>query len=148
MSEDEERAAVVAEARSWVGTPYGEGAKVKGAGIDCGQFLIQVYARAGLIEDFDTGYYSPQHHLHSTEERYLSFVMERAREIPGPPGPGDMVMFKFGKVFSHGAIVIAWPKIVHALRLDGTTLDNVERCVFGRRGLANLPRKYFTLWGS
>lgn len=146
MTEKEGRAAVVAEARSWVGTPYADNCGLKGAGTDCGQILIKVFAAAGLIEDFSTGYYAPQHHMHSTEERYLSFIMARAREIEGSPKPGDIVMFKLGKVFSHGGIIIGWPMIVHALRPGGTMIDNVDRCTLGPRALANLPRKYFSLW--
>lgn len=36
LSFDLQRAAVVAEARSWIGTPYHNCADVKGAGVDCG----------------------------------------------------------------------------------------------------------------
>ena len=96
MTETEARAAVVAEARSWVGTPYHDNAELKGVGVDCGHLLIAVYSRAGVIAPFDPGYYAPQHHLHSTDEVYLNYVLERAREFPGPPGLGDVVMVKFG----------------------------------------------------
>ena len=147
MNESEARAAVVAEARSWVGTPYADGARVKGHGVDCGQLLIGVYSAVGLIPELDVGYYAPQHHMHSTVEVYLGHVMNFSREIEGPPAPGDVVMFKFGRVFSHGGIVVLWPKIVHSLRLDGTTYENVERCIIGPRAMARLPRKFFSLWG-
>ena len=146
MSEEEGRRAVVAEARSWVGTPYTDGAGIKGVGTDCGIILIKVFSSVGLIPPFDPGYYSPQHHLHSSEERYLSLILRHAHEIEGPPKDGDIVMFKFGRVFSHGGIVVGWPKIVHSLRPGGTIIDNVERCIIGPRALAHLPRKYFSLW--
>ena len=144
--EREAREAVVKEALSWVGTPYHDGARVKGAGVDCGQILIMTYANVGLIKDFDTGYYAPQHHMHSTDEVYLRFVEGYAHEISGPPERGDIVMFKFGKVFSHGGIVIGWPRIVHTLRPGGTMIDNVELCNLGPRAMGNLPRKFFSLW--
>ena len=148
MTEDEmrERSAVVNEARSWVGTPYHDGGRLKGVGVDCGQILILTYANVGLIKDFDTGYYAPQHHLHSNDEVYLDFVKRYAHEVIGPPKPGDIVMFKFGKVFSHGGVVLDWPRIVHTLRPGGTVIDNVELCALGPRALARLPRKYFSLW--
>jgi len=145
MTEDEARKAVVAEALSWVNTPYLEGARVKGAGVDCGQLLIQVYANVGLIEPFDTGYYSPQHHMHSNEERYLNYVLERSTEVPEPE-LGGIVMFRFGRVYSHGGVVIGWPRIVHALRFAGTAIVNVDQCRLGPRALDKLPRKFFTLW--
>lgn len=146
MTEDETRAAIVAEAKSWIGTPYVDGAKVKKAGCDCGQLLIGVYAGAGAIEDFDTGYYSPQHHIHSKEERYMGFVLRYAKEIPGSPLPGDIVMFKIGKVYAHGGIVIGWPRIIHVFRLAKVMIEDVSLCTIGGRGLANLPRKFFSLW--
>ena len=146
MSEADLRAAIVAEARTWVGTPYGDNQRVKGAGVDCGYLLLAVYAAVGAVPDFRPDYYAPQHHLHSSDEVYLRYVLDRATESPGPPGPGDVVMFRFGRVFSHAGIVVGWPMIVHAMRLDGVTLDNVERCILGPRALDNLPRRYFTLW--
>ena len=125
-----------------------DGAAIKGAGCDCGTYLIKTFANAGLIEDFSPGYYAPQHHLHSNEETYLNFILARATEFDGPPGLGDIVMFKIGRVFAHGAIVIGWPKIIHAVRDEngGVIMDNVDRCIIGHRALAKLPRKYFTLW--
>lgn len=146
MTEAEGRAAVVAEARSWVGTPYHDAGRVKGAGVDCGQILILTYAACGLIDDFEPGYYAPQHHMHSNDEIYLGHVLRYAHEIPGPPGDGDIVMFRFGRVYSHGGIVIGWPRIVHTLRPGGTVIDDVERCALGPRALATLPRKFFSLW--
>lgn len=141
------RAAIVAEAKSWLRTPYRDGQMVKGAGTDCGRGLIGIYAGAGAIEAFDTGYYNMQHHLHSNEEQYLNFVLRFAKEIEGPPLPGDIVMFKLGRCFSHGGVVIDWPKIIHTIRPAGTIYENVERCVIGGRALAKLPRKYLSLWG-
>lgn len=148
LTEAEQRAAVVGEARSWLRTPYRDGACVKGAGVDCGTYLIKAYANAGMIDDFSPGYYAPQHHLHSNEERYLGLVLDRATEFEGPPGLGDIVMFKIGRVFAHGAIVIGWPRVIHAVRdaNGGVIIDNVERCIIGSRALNNLPRKFFTLW--
>ena len=146
MTEDEMRCAVVAEAKSWLKTPYVDGQRCKGAGVDCGLLLIAVYANVGAIPDFDVGYYNPQHHMHSNDEVYLGYILERAHEIEGPPKPGDIVMFKFGRVFSHGAIVIGWPRVIHSLQPSGVTIENVERCTLGPRAMAKLQRKYFSLW--
>ena len=44
----------------------------------------------------------------------LRALLAYAREIPVPPAPGDIALFKFGRVFSHGAIVIEWPRLIHA----------------------------------
>lgn len=119
MDEQErrEREAVVAEAKSWLRTPYHPMAKVKGQGVDCGQFLIAVFENVGLIPPTDTGFYVPDWHFHRDDERYLGFVEKFAAAFPGPPLPGDIVLYKFGRVVSHGAIVIEWPQIIHAIRM-------------------------------
>lgn len=110
----EARAAVVAEARSWLGTPFHHQGRVKGAGVDCAMLLAEVYHRCGLVPYVDPGYYPPDWHLHRDAERYLEKLMPHARELAGPPEPGDVAVFQFGRTFSHGAIVVAWPVLIHA----------------------------------
>ncbi len=39
MTEAEQRAAIVKEALTWLGTPFVYGACVKQVGVDCGRFL-------------------------------------------------------------------------------------------------------------
>lgn len=118
MSEAAARARIEAVARSWLETPYHPHAHVKGHGVDCAHLLIAVYAEAGLIDDFDPGYYAPQFMLHKTEERFLGWVLKFAREIPERQArPGDIVLYKLGHVYAHGAIVVSpgWPSaIIHA----------------------------------
>ena len=109
------RAAVVAEAESWLRTPYHHHARVKGAGVDCAQILIGVYGAVGLVEPFDTGEYPMDWMFHRDEERYLAWVERYAREVAHPL-PGDIAVWRFGRTFSHGAIVTEWPHIIHAYR--------------------------------
>jgi cell wall-associated NlpC family hydrolase len=115
---DAERQAVVAEALSWVGTPFHHFGKVKGAGVDCAQLLAETFVRVGLIRPPIAGYYPADWHLHRDAERYLNQVLIDAVEMPLPaertPEPGDVVLFRFGRCFSHGALVTGWPVIVHA----------------------------------
>ena len=70
------RAAVVAEARSWIGTPYHHAADVKGHGVDCAMLLVRVYCDLGLIEPFDPRPYTRDWFLHRSEERYLGFLFD------------------------------------------------------------------------
>lgn len=115
LTVDEQRVAVVAEALSWVRTPYHHGARVKGAGVDCGQLLIAVYEAMGVVPSVACAEYPPDWHLHRDDERYLALVRSYSRPIPfGPPGLGDIVLYRFGRCISHGAIVVEWPLIVHA----------------------------------
>lgn len=143
-SESSERARVVAEARAWLGTPYHHRACLKGVGVDCAQLPIGVWSAVGLIEAFDTGDYPADWHLHREEERYAGFVLRFADEIAaGEAQPGDLILFKFGRAFSHGAILVAPGVVVHAVRKDGcVTLGDLDRDA----DLIDRPRRYFSFW--
>ncbi len=121
-----ERAAVVAEARAWLRTPYHHMGRVKGAGVDCATLLAEVYARGGAVPPVAIPFYPPDWHLHRDAERYLGFVVEHAAELSAissqlsaeetklkadsrkliAPLPADIALWRFGRCFSHGAIVI------------------------------------------
>jgi cell wall-associated NlpC family hydrolase len=155
MSEAQ-RAAVVTEARSWIGTFYhhmgtlkatrdADGAILDRGGVDCATLLACVYAAAGVIPPVEVPYYPRDWHLHRSAERYLAFVLDRATEIDEARAlPGDVVLYKFGRAFAHGAIIVdpAWPNIVHAKwRSDRVHEDH------GDTGeMVGRPRRFFTLW--
>ena len=142
-SVSEQRWAVIAEARSWLATPYHHAARVKGAGVDCAMLPAAVYRAAGLIPDFPVEHYPPDWHLHRDVERYLDTVTRHAVEVPAPTGAGDFVLFRWGRCFAHGAIIVDWPVIVHAVLHAGVVLDRGDT---GR--LATRPRRFFTLWSA
>lgn len=112
-----QRAAVVAAARAWLCTPYHHAADVRGrqGGVDCAMLLVRVYCDLGLVEPFDPRPYTRDWFLHRSEERYLSFLLARAREV-SVPREGDVVLFRVGRCFAHGGIVsrAAPLTIVHA----------------------------------
>lgn len=153
MNEDEIRESIVKESLSWVGTPYVSNAMVKGkdgGGTDCAMLLIAVYRSLGLIPgDSDPRPYSPQWHVHRNEEKYMGIVLQYATEVEAPPKrmpkAGDMVMFKIGRVFAHGGIIINWPNIVHAIGDGIVMLDDVSKNTIGKRALANVPQRFFCL---
>lgn len=121
------RAAIVAEALTWLQTPWHHEARVKSAGVDCAQFLIGVYAAAGLVPEFDTGHYPPDWHLHRDEKRFLAHLLQYADPVESAL-PGDIAMFSYGRHEAHGSIVVEWPTIVHAWRDEGmVVLSDVER---------------------
>lgn len=121
MPEAEARAAVVQEALAWIGTPYHHRARVKCAGVDCGMILLEVFHRAGIIPHVDPGDYPHDWMLHRDGERFLGWVEQFARRLPDgqDPRPGDLVLYRFGRCISHGAIVVEWPRIVHAYAVPG-----------------------------
>lgn len=135
-------AAVIQEARSWIGTPWHHRANVKGAGVDCARLLIEVYANAGVIEWFDPGDYPPDWHCHRSEELFANIVLRFAMEYDPQEVaqlPGDVVLWRYGRCFSHGGIVTRWPSVVHAFApyrmvdetpVPGSPLDGREMRAF------------------
>lgn len=77
----DERARLVAEAESWIGTPYHTGARVKGAGVDCLTFVAGVFENAGLVPKLAIPHYPPDWHLHRDDERYLEGVLQYCVEV-------------------------------------------------------------------
>lgn len=104
MSQAEERAHVVAAARRWLATPYHHMADLPGVGVDCAMILVRVFCDLGLVEPFDPRPYPKDWMLHRDEERYLGFLLARTRLVDAPR-PGDAVLFRVGRCFSHGGIV-------------------------------------------
>jgi cell wall-associated NlpC family hydrolase len=111
----DQRIAVIAEAKTWLRTPFHFSACVKGAGVACGPLLIAVYRSVGIAIDPNVGHFPPDWHMHTTEERYLDIVKSYAHPVEKPE-PGDIVMFRLFKnrPCCHGGIVIEWPLIIHA----------------------------------
>lgn len=147
-TERQQRAAVVAEARKWVGTPYHNCADVRGAGVDCGMLIVRIFCDTGLCAPFDPRPYPPDWHLHRSEERYLGFVFDRCAEVAAPQ-PGDVIVFKIGRCYAHGGIVtaVAPLKIVHAFYQARCVL---EEEVHRNRQLSDPARapRYFSYWAN
>lgn len=122
MTEQEQRDAVIKEALSWERTPHHNGARIKGEGVDCGQFPIAVYSACGLMPAITVPRYSAQFHLHRDTEWYLNIARQYGVEIETPKR-GDFAIYKIGRIYSHGAIVIEWPRIIHAWVHVGVTQD-------------------------
>ena len=74
-------------------------------------------------------------------------------ELPTRPVlPADIVLWRFGRCFSHGAIVVDWPIVIHAYLGRGCMLEDAGKAEWlsrigeGRDALArHRPVKFFTL---
>jgi cell wall-associated NlpC family hydrolase len=138
-----QRAAVVAEAISWEGTRWEHAQRVKGGGVDCGMLLLEVYERCGLIPHVVPAPYPHDWHMNQTRSRYLEIVEQFC--VPTEQAlPGDVAVFKWGHVPSHGAIVIEWPVVVHAYVGQGVIRDDARRNRVLRKNFVGL----YTLKGA
>lgn len=120
------REAIVAEAKSWIGTRYHDHAGVKGVGVDCAFFPLRVYQAVGLLpKDFEPPYYSPQQWLNSPNQKdkhklkfedkaFLDIVQRFSkREITEAEVlPGDFVIYRVAASWAHGGIIINWPDYI------------------------------------
>lgn len=150
------RTAFVNEALDWIGTPFRDCADIKGRGgcVDCAMLLVRSAVDTGLLPPFDPRPYAPRWHLHKREEKFLNIVTGQlgASEI-NSPRVGDLVIWRFGLTFSHGAILINSQECVHAFyaagcvlvsRLDEPLLTHIAA---GRSTIAR-PVRYFDIWSG
>lgn len=155
MSEALERRAVVDAGRSWTGTRYRNRMAIKGVGVDCAQIVLESFREAGLVIDYEAERYSSDWHLHRDEEKYLSVVSRYMPVVQAGslsikergerflPLPGDVLMWKVGRTFSHSAIVTEWPRVLHASLPDRVVLEvDVHGTV-----LSKLPMVHCSYWG-
>lgn len=114
------RQQVCVEALTWLRTPYHHHGDIKGVGTDCAMLLVRIYTAAGLVPaDLDPRPYSTDWHLHRGEEKYLSWVDRYGTRVEAPQ-PGDVALWRFGRTYSHGAIVLdEHGSIIHAYRDAG-----------------------------
>lgn len=130
-------AAIVAEARAWVGTPYRHQASLKGVGCDC-LGLVRGVWRALYGEEpeeappyaSDWAEASGQEALAKAAARHLAPI-ERANIAPG-----DVLLFRWRAHLpaKHAAIITASDLMVHAH--DGACVAEVTFAPWWRRRLA------------
>jgi cell wall-associated NlpC family hydrolase len=133
MITDEQRRAIIAEAKTWLGTPFRARSMVKGAGCDCATFAVGVYRATGMLpEDFELPkQYSVHFGLHAEKPEeldfYLRFAREAMLEIPaGEAKPGDLLVLNLARTWSHGGILLDWPMVIHAEERNGVRISNME----------------------
>lgn len=107
------RSAIVKEALSWQGTPWHHHQGVKGAGVDCVQFLLKVGQSVGAIpSDIVVENYEPLARG-SFLVRHLNQWLE-----PLSQGaiilPGDVMLFGMAGLDTHVGIVIDDYHFIHA----------------------------------
>lgn len=89
------RLAAVAEARSWIGTPYCHQASVKGAGADCLGLLRGVWRSTIGDEPEQPPPYSSDWSEASGDERLLEAAMRHLLPIPlEQASAGDVLLFR------------------------------------------------------
>jgi NlpC/P60 family putative phage cell wall peptidase len=131
------RAAIVAEARAWIDTPYRHQASLKGVGCDC-LGLVRGVWRAMLG---DEPALVPPYSRDWAEASGAETLARAARThmieiVPAEFAPGDVLLFRYAPRYpaKHAAIVTAPALMVHAH--DGAAVAEVAIAPWWRRRLA------------
>ena len=146
QAEQQQRAAVVAEALTWLATPYHHHGRIKGVGVDCAMLLAEVYQACGLVPPIEPGHYPHDWHLHRSEELFLAWVQRAGAHPVQTPEVGDVGLWQFGRTWSHGSIVLSAgpaPVLVHAYMGLGVVRSAVDEAPLAGRDV-----QWFSPWGA
>ena len=136
------RADLIAEARSWIGTPWRHQAAIKGVGADCVGF-VRGAAEPFVGEIPITADYTTTWQLYRAEPRMYREFAARCQEVSlDRIKPGDILLFGFGKGPAHhcgyaapqaspGEVVTTSPsgiapenlRIIHCYREAGAVVE-------------------------
>jgi cell wall-associated NlpC family hydrolase len=112
---------IIAEARSWLGTKWRHGQRVKHEGTDCVGFIIELGKTFGWIPaDYIPPVYSSQHALHRAES-LLNAELARFADPVAPPvkdmtawRAGDILAFRYERTAGHAGIYIGEGRMIHS----------------------------------
>jgi NlpC/P60 family putative phage cell wall peptidase len=131
------RSAIVAEARSWIGTPYRHQASLKGVGCDCLGLVRGVWRVVVGAEPEPVPPYAPDW-AEATQREALAAAGLRHFTPVGLAAiePGDVVLFRWraGLPAKHAALVTAASSMVHSH--SGAVVAEVAMAPWWRRRLA------------
>jgi NlpC/P60 family putative phage cell wall peptidase len=134
-------ALVVAEARSWIGTPYRHQASLKGVGCDCLGLLRGVWRAVMGGEPENAPPYSADWAEAGAGDGLLDAARRHLTEVPGREfAPGDVLLFRFRAHLpvKHCAIATSPAAMVHAH--DGAAVCEVAIAPWWARHLAGVFR--------
>lgn len=117
-------AAVVAAARSWIGTPFHHQARLKGVGVDCAGLIIGVARELGVVApEFDVGGYSRVPDGLSM----LRYVEEHMQPVAGEAQPGHVLLLRWHQAPQHLGVLGDYRhgglSIIHAAERAGQVIE-------------------------
>lgn len=128
------RAAILDEARSWIGTPYCHRASLKGQGADCLGLVRGVWRALIGPEPEPLAPYAPDWAEAGRRETLAETAAKYLREVPVAQAlPGDVLLFRFRAHLpaKHVAILAEDRRIIHAY--DGVSVCEGHLAPWWRR---------------
>lgn len=110
------RNTIIAEAASWLGTPYHHRASLKGVGCDCLGLVRGVYRTVCGDEPHELPAY-PQHNDGNESERLMIALEARLICNASPGKAGDVIVFRLRPNFParHCGILVEPKRFIHAV---------------------------------
>ncbi|MCK7475040.1 MAG: NlpC/P60 family protein [Rhodopseudomonas palustris] len=130
------RAALLEEARSWIGTPYRHQASVKGVGCDCLGLVRGVWRGCLGAEPELPPPYAPDWAEAGGVETLQQAALRHLRPLPSAEfAAGDVLLFRYrdGCLAKHVAIASAADRMIHAH--DGASVCEIAITPWWRRRL-------------
>lgn len=127
---------IAEEARSWCGTRFHHGSRIRGVGVDCVNLVVAILEAVGLIARQELPSYSPDWMLHHGREILLEGIARVADPIEPPFEVGDILTYKFGRAASHCGLYIGEGRVVHAATRDQVRCDLIATASLTRRFVA------------
>lgn len=110
-------AAIITEARSWVGTPFRHQSRIKGLGVDCVGLLVGIGEALGVEVHDQTGY---GRQPYGGQLQATLAGMVRVTEAQ----PGDVLLITFDLDPQHTAVLTDRDTIIHAYERVGKCVEH------------------------
>ncbi len=121
------------ECLSWIGTKWMHGVGLKGYGVDCVQFIVEVAINTGLVsKDIKIEKYSRDWALHSNNSRLTKYLVDSCYLLPKKSELkiADILIFKFARTDGHMGFYFGDNTFIHSFRGFGVMKDNFLRPVY------------------
>ncbi|MFG1203223.1 NlpC/P60 family protein [Xanthobacter aminoxidans] len=131
------RAAILAEARAWIGTPYLHRASLKGHGADCLGLVRGIWRAVVGPEPEALPSYAPYWAEAGRRETLADTARRHLVAIPlDEAQPGDVLLFRFREHLpaKHAALLSEGGRMIHAY--DGASVCETALTPWWRRRLA------------
>lgn len=123
---------IATEARTWLGTPWHHEGRVRGAGVDCGMLVLEVFKAVGVLPAaFSVGHYGRNPNL----PRLIATLSAWAREAQ-EIRPGDVLLFTIVDAPRHLAIATSLDGslgMVHSYQTLGRVVEHAIDARWRRR---------------
>ena len=104
---------IVDEARRCIGTPWHHAGRLRGVGLDCAGLLVVVMAELGIAIIDDTMYTTGDEF--NRMSGHMDVYADRL-PIDEPPRPGDVLLFRKGRMLNHCSIFTENHTHIHVFR--------------------------------